>query len=236
MKLKIIYIIALLVVSCNFTLADSTNVSLRSLNKKKFYTSFSFGMGAQYGNNPSLKNFIGYEIPNYSYLTRDDQLSEFSTGLDFFGGIERQVSKNFSLKGEYSYFIKSYNVKLYPQYDFSYYNHQPTLMAFYIIPQEYSFIKIGAGAGYVYSNLTVREYGSEKSYSSNGVGLKTEVVFNAQIGKSFTGYISGYLIKTFSQNLKDSNGKELLSSGANETVNLSTFGAGLRLGVEIFFF
>ncbi|MFA5405259.1 MAG: hypothetical protein WC358_10020 [Ignavibacteria bacterium] len=226
----------------NFTLflensfADSTNVSFQSLNKKNKFTSFSFGMGATYGNNPSLKNFIQYEIPNYGTLTRDDQLSEFYTGLDFFCGVEKQISKIFLLKAEYSYFIKSYNVKLYPQYDFSYYNHQPFLMLFYLIPQEYSYIKIGAGTGYVYSKFSVKEYGAENSYTSNGFGFKTELILNTQIGKSFAGYISGYLSKSFLSNLKDNNGKELLTNGTKETVNLSSFGAGIRLGVEIFIF
>jgi hypothetical protein len=216
--------------------ADSTHVSFESLSKGKKYTSISFGMGAIYGNNTSLKNFIQYEIPNYGLLTRDQQLSEFYTGLDFFGGIEKQISKDFSIKAEYSYFIKSYNVNMYPQYDFSYSSHQPGLMLFYIIPQEYSYIKVGAGTGYVLSNLTVKEYGLEKSYTSKGIGLKAELIFNAQIGKSFASYISGYISNTFLQNLKDNNGNELLTNVTKENVNLSGFGAGIRLGVEIFFF
>ena len=216
--------------------ADSTNVSFQSLNRKKSYTSISFGMGALYGNNPSLKNFIQYRIPDYSRLTRDEQLSEFFTGLDFFGGIERQITKKFSIKGEYSYFLKSYNVKFYSQYDFSYYSHQPYLMFFYVIPQEYSYLKIGAGTGYINSKLSVKEYGTENSYNSNGFGFKTELILNAQIGRNFAGYLSGYLSKTFLSNLKDNNGKELLTNVTNETVNLSSLGAGIRLGVEIFIF
>lgn len=233
--LKIFFVINLTFVFIN-SYADSTNVSFHSLNKKNNYTSFSFGMGAMYGNNPSLKNFIQYKIPDYSRLTRDDQLSEFFTGLDFFGGIERQISKKFSIKGEYSYFIKSYNVKFYPQYDFSYYSHQPYLMFFYVIPQEYSYIKIGAGTGYIHSKLSVKEYGTENSYSANGFGFKTELILNAQIGKSFAGYISVYISKTFLSNLKDNNSKELLTNATNETVNLNSLGAGIRLGVEIFIF
>jgi hypothetical protein len=236
-KGKILLLLILVLVLCiNPAKADSTHVSFQSLNKGKKYTSLSFGMGAIYGNNTSLKNYIQYEIPNYGLLTRDQQLSEFYTGLDFFGGIEKQISKDFSIKADYSYFIKSYNVNMYPQYDFSYSSHQPGLMLFYIMPQEYSYIKVGAGTGYVLSNFTVKEYGLEKSYSSNGIGLKTEVILNVQVGKSFASYISGYLIKTFLQNLKDNIGNELLTNVTKENVNLSSFGAGIRLGVEIFFF
>lgn len=216
--------------------ADSTHVSFMSLNKNKKYTSVSFGMGANYGNNPSLKNFIQLKVPNYNTLSRDDQLSEFATGLDFFGGVERQITKNLSLKAEYSFFTKSYNVKLYPEYDFSYTNHQPFLMLFYVIPQEYSYIKVGAGSGYIFSNLSVREFGMENSYTSNGFGFKTELVFNAQIGKSFASYISGYIFKSFLSDFKDNKGKELLTNATNESVNSSSFGAGIRLGVEIYIF
>lgn len=221
--------------------ADSTHVSFQTLNKKNKYTSFSFGMGANYSNNPSLKNYIQYELPYYNILTRDNQLSDFSTGLEFFGGVEKQFSKNISAKVEYSYFLKSYNVKQnsqydYSKYDFSYYNHQPFIIFYYVMHQEYSFIKIGAGTGYIYSQFTVKEYGSEYSYSSNGFGLKTEIILNLQIGKSVAGYISGNITKTFLSNLKDKSGKELLTNGTNETVNLSSFGMGIRLGVEIFIF
>jgi hypothetical protein len=237
--MKINYILILLLgffILIENSFADSTHVSFQSQNKNRYYTSFSFGMGATYGNNPKLKTFIQYKLPDYNNLTREEQLSEFYTGLDFFGGIEKQISKKFSVKGEYSYFIKSYNVKYYSQYDFSYYNHQPYLMVFYIIPQEYSYIKIGAGTGYIYSKLNVKEYGTENSYTSNGFGFKTELILNAQIGKSFAGYISGYLSQTFLSNLKDKNDKELLTNATNETVNLSSLGAGIRLGVEIFIF
>lgn len=221
---------------CENLFADSTNVSFQTLNKKKNYISFSFGMGAMYGNNPSLKKFIQYKVPDYSKLTRDQQLSEFYTGLDFFFGVEKQIKKNFSVKGIYSYFLKSYNIKYYPQYDFTYNNHQPGIMFYYIIPQEYSYLKIGAGAEYIFSNLTVKEFGMENSYKSTGVGFKTEIILNAQIGKSFSGYLSGYLSQTFLSNLKDKNDKELLTNATNETVNLSSLGAGIRLGVEIFIF
>ena len=241
MKFKFLLIIAFsLIINCSFfvcfSFADSTNVSFHNLNKNKKYTSLSFGMGLSYGNNPSLKNFIQYRIPDYNQLTRNEQLSDFSAGIDFFLGIEKQINKSFSVKGEYSYFLKSYNVSLFPQYNFSYNSHQPYLMFYYIIPQEYSYIKIGAGAGYILSNLTVKEFGLESNYTAGGFGFKTEIILNAQIGKSFAGYLSGNISKTFLSNLKDSNGNVLLTSGTNETVNLSSLSAGIRLGVEFFFF
>jgi len=232
----IIFITVNLFLFTGTSFADSTHVSFQSLNKKSKYTSISFGMGALYGNNTALKKFIQYKIPDYNSLSINDQLSEYATGIDFFGGIEKQISKNFSVKGEYSYFIKSYNVNNYTLYNFSYYSHQPYLMLYYIIPQEYSYIKIGAGTGYIFSNLTVKEFGIENSYTSGGVGFQAEAILNAQIGKSFAGYLSIYFSDTFLSSLKDKNNKELLNNVTGETVNLNSLGAGIRFGVEFFIF
>jgi hypothetical protein len=241
MRIKYFLIIVFFIsVNCSlivdFAFADSTHVSFQSLNRKSKYTSVSFGMGALYGNNPSLKKFIQYKIPDYSFLNINDQLSEFATGIDFFVGVEKQITNNFSVKGEYSYFIKSYNVNNYTQYNFSYYSHQPYVMFYYIIPQEYSYIKLGAGTGYILSNLTVKEFGTENSYTSGGIGFQAEAILNAQIGKSFAGYLSVYISDTFLSSLKDKNNKELLNNVTGETVKLSSLGAGIRFGVEFFIF
>jgi|WetSurMetagenome_2_1015567.scaffolds.fasta_scaffold29963_2 hypothetical protein len=214
---------------------DTTRVSFTQQNKNHKFTSFSFGMGVNYDNNPSLKDFIQYEIPQYNALTPTDQLSDFSSSLNFFGGVEKQVSKNLSLKLEYSYFIKSYNVSVFPQYDFSYKNHQPFLILNYIFPEDYFYIKTGVGLGYIFSNFTVKEFGTEKSYTSTGLGLKFEAVLNAQISKNVAGYISGNINKSFLQNLKDGDGNNL-KSRSNGDVNLSSFGVGLRLGLEVYIF
>lgn len=232
---SIIFVIFLCIFNKSLFAGDSTRVSLLQQNKKNFFTAISFGMGVDYSNNPSLKKYIQYTIPQYVTLSPSDQLSDFASGLEFFGGIERQISKNFSLKAEYLYFIKSYNVAVVPQYDFSYTNHQPFLIVNYIIPNEYFYIKLGAGAGYILSKFRVKLFGGETDYTSSGLGLKLEGVLNAQISKSVTGYISGYLYNTIQQDLKDNNGNDLISSNGDK-VNLSSFGAGLRLGVEVYIF
>ena len=214
---------------------DTTRVSLLSQNKNHLFTSLSFGMGVDYSNNPSLKKYVQYLIPDYNSLIASDQLSDFASGLEFFVGVEKQISKKFSLKAEYSYFIKSYNVSAKPNYDFTYRNHQPYLIANYIIPFEYFFIKVGAGAGYIISELTVKQHGGENTYSSSGIGMKIESVVNAQVSKSVTVYLSGFITNTIMQDLKDKSGLDLTTS-SNDKINLSSFGAGLRLGVEIYIF
>jgi hypothetical protein len=192
-------------------------------------------MGANYGDNKELVRYIGYRIPFYNTLPDERKLSDFSTGLEFFLGAEFQLAKRFSLKADYSYQIKSFNVADYPSYEYSYLSHQPYLMGYYVIPEQFSFIKVGAGAGFILSEFNQKEFGGELSYNSKGPAVKLETVFNLQISKSVGGYLSGSMFKTFMSELEDSGGNKLRNAN-NETVRLSSFGVGLRLGVEIFIF
>ncbi|HEY5125010.1 MAG TPA: hypothetical protein VIK14_14855 [Ignavibacteria bacterium] len=225
-----------LFLSVNFSFAQKNdNISFEQQNKKNRYISFSFGGGANYGENKSLKTYIEYELPFYNNLSQQDKLSQFATGFELFGGAEFQLSRNLSLKGEYSYFIKSYNAPTYPNYDFSYYNHQPSVTLYYLIPQQYSFVKLGAGAGYLISGFTKKAFSSESSYKSTGFAFKLDAVLDIQMGNGFAGYIAGYINKTFQGDLKDSDGN-LLKNRNNENVDLSSLGLGIRLGFEIFLF
>lgn len=238
LNLKFTFLISVLIfyLSCNLLYAeDTTRVSFMVQNKNHLFTTISFGMGVNYSNNPSLKKYIQYTIPNYSNFSPQDQLADFTAGLEFFAGVERQISKKISLKAEYSYFIKSYNVAIAPNYDFAYKSHQPFLIANYILPYEYFYIKVGAGVGYILSDLTVKQFGGENNYTSSGIGLKLEAILNAQISRNVAGYLSGFMTNSILQNLKDSGGKELTSSSGDK-VNLSSFGVGLRLGVEVYIF
>jgi len=234
--LTLIFSILILLLKTSNSLAlDSNRVSFQQQNKKLKYISFSFGMGINYCDNNSLIDFAELQIPNYNTVPQTERFSKFSTGLEFFGGIEHQLSRNVSLKADYSYFIKSVNISRFPNYDYSYFSHQPFLTIYYIIPQEYSFLKFGAGAGYIISELRVKEFSLEKSYTSGGLGLKLEGILNAQISKNVAGYFSTFIIKSFQTDLKDGN-NTVLNNLKNEKVNLSSFGFGLRIGLEVFVF
>ncbi len=234
--LTLIFSILILLLKTSNSLAlDSNRVSFQQQNKKLKYISFSFGMGINYCDNNSLIDFAELQIPNYNTVPQTERFSKFSTGLEFFGGIEHQLSRNVSLKADYSYFIKSVNISRFPNYDYSYFSHQPFLTIYYIIPQEYSFLKFGAGAGYIISELRVKEFSLEKSYTSGGLGLKLEGILNAQISRNVAGYFSTFIIKSFQTDLKDGN-NTVLNNLKNEKVNLSSFGFGLRIGLEVFVF
>lgn len=204
--------------------------------KNKMYTSFALGMGAAYGNNTSLNTFISYELPDYNTLTENQKLKDFRTAFEFFGNAERQVLKNLAVKLDYSYLLKSTNLETYPNNSYDYNNHQIVLTLNYIIPDDYYFIKFGAGAGPVFSTLDSKSYiNNIGEYTSTGVMVKAESTFSLQMGKNIAGYLNGYIGNVFAGTLKDSNGKEL-KNVVGETVNLSSFMLGLRLGIEFYIF
>jgi len=238
MKNKIFILLLFVLFASSASFAEDSTRAFSRRNKNHSYTSIAFGMGVSYGNNPSLNAFIGYELPNYSYLYDNDKLSDFNTGIEFFLSVERQLKKNFSLKADYSFFLKSSNLNAYPNADFTYQSHQVLLVASYIIPLEYAFIKIGAGAGPLFSNFTSKPQGVESKYQSTGIGTKLDATLNLQISKNVGGYLNVYIFKSFQPDLKDSNGAVLLNKSGKPdgTVNLNSFSIGLRLGVEFFIF
>jgi hypothetical protein len=240
---KVFFLFFLFLISANILFAQKNKeISFEEQNKKAKYYSFSFGMGINYGDNKSLKSYIEGQLPFYNEVPVNDKLSDFATGIEFFGGAELQLSKKLALKGEYAYFFKSYNstysngYQSYSNYDFSYYNHQPFLTLYYLIPQQSSFIKIGAGAGFLASTFTEKAFGNEVgSYTSTGIGIKLDAVLDLQMGKNLAGYLGGYINKSFQGDLKKSDGSMLLNKDGG-TVNLNSFGLGIRAGLEFFFF
>jgi hypothetical protein len=232
---RLCFIILLCAVLTEGIQAQEKTESFSFQNKKSYYTSFAAGMGIDYGNNNSLNDFIGYEIPNYATLPDDQKLSDFKAGFEFFGSIERQLMKKFALKLDYSYFAKSNNISYYPNYEFNYYNHQILLTGSYIIPMEYSFLKLGLGVGKIFSDFSVKSAYTNGDFKSDGFALKGEGVLNFQLGKNLGAYISGYMANTFNKDLENDAGEKISNSGVT-SVNLDSFMFGLRLGIEVYIF
>ncbi len=238
-KMKSIALLLLLLsfITCNYAISqDKGPRSFGEQGKNKNYTSFALGMGAAYGNNKSLITFIGYELPNYNTLSDNQKLTDFRTAFEFFGNVERQVSKNLAIKLDYAYLVKSNKVAMYPNNTFDYNNHQIVLSLNYVISGDYHFLKFGAGAGPVFSSLDSKSYITNFGvFTSTGIMAKADGTFSIQMGKNLAGYLNGYIGNVFAGNLKDNYGKEI-KNAANENVNLSSFMIGLRLGIEFYIF
>lgn len=195
--------------------------------------SFSTGMGISMSTAPSLVDYIRNDIP----FANKDSVKSFGVGLEFFGAFEYDITKNFSLKLDYSYFIKSlsYNFS-YFTYDYFYSIHQPYLIGSYVIRGSTYKFKFGAGVGYHLAQLKKDiGAGSDLIYDASGLGYRGEVVFMAQLSNKLGSYASGFINGSSIGSLKDKNDNPLKNSQTGEEVNLGGFGVGLRLGLSIYF-
>jgi hypothetical protein len=214
------------------------NTSVLSQNKKigepfRNRFSFSLGMGISMSTAPSLVDYIRNDIP----LINKDSVKSFGVGFEFFGAVDYDVSKNFTLGLDYSYFIKSLTYSYsYFTYDYFYSIHQPYLMGYYTIRKPAYAFKFGAGLGYHFAQLT-RDIGAGSNlvYNASGIAYRGEVVFTAGLSKRLGSYFSGFIMGSSVGSLKDRNSNEVLkNSQTGEDVNLGGFGIGARLGLTIY--
>ncbi len=194
--------------------------------------SFSGGMGISMTTSPSFVDYMRNDIP----FSNKDSVKPFGVGLEFFGALEYDVSSHFSLKADYSYFIKSrtYNYS-YFTYDYFYSIHQPYLMGFYAVRGPSYAFKFGGGLGYHFAQFT-KDIGASSNlvYNASGLGYRAEAIFEAELSKRLGSYIGGFITGSSIGSLKDSNNNPLKNSQTGEDVNLGSFGLGLRIGFTIY--
>lgn len=195
--------------------------------------SISAGMGLSIQNNSSFTNYLRQEIP---YAT-SDSIKSFNTGIEFFGGIEYTVSKKFALKLDYSYFIRSVSyIFTYNNFDYNINIHQPYLFGFYLIRNKSYDLKFGLGAGYHFASVEQKlNQNLSVIYKSGGVSIRGEAMFAPYLSKNLQANISGFIVGSFFNGLKDSNGNYLFSTNSTTQVNLGGFGAGARIGFSFNF-
>jgi hypothetical protein len=196
---------------------------------------FSVGMGISLLNNSSFTNYLRREIPYSS----TDSIKSFTTGIEFFGGIEYVLSKNFSMKLDYSYAVRSATYSspnFITDYNYDINMHQGYLMAYYLIPKPSFDLKFGIGAGYLLTLLSTQAtITSSNSYKASGFSFRGEGVFAPYLSKNFQAVISGFVTVNNIGSFKNTAGNYLTSSNSTEQVNFSGFGAGVRIGFSYIF-
>src|SRR5436190_11860315 len=95
-----IVIVQSVLIFCVSSLHSQTDTTKHIKYKKQI--SISAGMGVSYGTSPSFTSFLKETIP----YTTTDSVKTFNIGVEFFGGVEFEFSQKFSLRAEYSYFIR----------------------------------------------------------------------------------------------------------------------------------
>lgn len=224
--LLIILLVSFLTVNLYSQEIDSKPFS----SKKRF--SLSVGMGLSLLNTPSFNEYLRNVIP---YVTKDS-IKTFSLGLEFFGSAEYGASKNISLRLDYSYFIKSVSYQYYYLvYDYFYNIHQPALNVFYLISGKHYQFKFGGGAAFQFIKLE-RKISNDSNliYKSNGIGLRGEMIYSAQLSDKLSSYISGFIFGNLSGSLRDAESNALTSPNSGKEVNLDGFGIGTRLGISLY--
>lgn len=189
-------------------------------------------MGIDYHASPSYTDFIRNEIP---YFT-SDSIKTYSAGVEFFGALEYDLTKQVSGAVDYSYFLRSSNYTFtYYVFDYTITSHQPNLMLYYNLSYPGFKFKIGAGGGYHLYSLENNINGQgNASYSAGGPSVRIELLFAPVLSKKLAAYVSAYYRGNFSSSLKDPDGNILKSGSTGEEVNMSSYGPGARLGFTFY--
>jgi len=211
------------------TVGLSQNNSLTSPKERENSFAFFGGMGVHVVSAPDFVEYIN------TVTTFSQRVDDFGTAVDFFGGAEFPMDKEWGLKLEHAYLFKSYSVpgKLGGIYDLYYSTQSPSVIIQKVISGKGYFFKIGAGGGYHfgYASQKVSTFGIVTEYTSTGFGLKAEAVGQTAFDDNFFGYIGGSFGWELFGELKDNKGVNLFAPNSTSPVTLRYFHAGVRFGV-----
>jgi hypothetical protein len=211
----------------------SAQTKMIALERKNTFAVFG-GMGVHMVFAPDIVEY------NNSVSTYDQRVNDFGAAVDFFSGVEFPIDDNWGVKIEHSYLFKSYSfvekINGYT-YEIFYANQSPSILLQRTISGKGYFVKLGAGGGYHFGIMTqkVSMSGTTTEYTSNGVGIKTEVVGQTAFGDNVYGYIGGSLGWEFMGDLKESGGKKLTLPNSTKPISLDYFHAGIRFGMNYYF-
>ncbi len=187
------------------------------------FVQITAGLGVSAHWDPTILDYINaLTIPS-----PDQKLAGFATASEFFITPEVQVSDDWSVGLEYSYFLKSYNVSGFYQWNFSYTAQLPTLLVHYLVPGEGYWLKFGGGPGYAFGNLSSEflQTGSTERATTNGPSFKIEAVGNTEFDEHFWGSIGVDLRWVYAGSFK------VATVGSAPVPTLDFFDAGIKFGV-----
>jgi len=199
--------------------------------KNKKTLSVYAGMGIDYGISPGFNDYLKDQIP----YSNKDSIKSFNAAIEFFGGIEKELSKTISVKLDYSYYVRSLSYSfLYEVYDYTITSHQPYVFANYLFKYPNYNIKAGIGFGYHFQQVDNKVNPSTTlTYHSSGLGMRLEGVFTPRLSKNFWAYLGGFAFGNFYSKLKDSNGNVLKAENSTHEADVGGFGVGARIGFLI---
>ncbi len=216
------------------------NLQSQDLNlKNRNYFCISAGIGADYVNFP--------DVVDYITSISGKKINEFDGALELWISPELKIEKNTSVKLEYSYITKQYNVEETSTgesllYNFTYQIHSPTLCINYLLFQENEIyiVKFGAGIGLVrgYFKQSLPLSLKEITYISNGGILKLEAIFSSRLDGKVYVHLATDLKLSLSSEAKDENGNKLIIRkpfGEDRNLRLNFIGLAIRAGFSYYF-
>lgn len=209
-----------------FILVDAALFSQTGFKKKTyFYT----GLGVDYG---VTEEFNDYLIASIPYSTTDT-IKQFNAGVNFFGGVERDLTPVISAAFEYAYYIRSFEYVYSPAvFDYTILNHQPNLLLRVNYRKPKFNMKFTAGAGYHFQIFRDKSsIANTVDYSSSGMSIKADLTFLPKFSERVMAYLNAYGFYNFYGKLKDSNSGTLIVPNSSKEVSLKGFGIGARLGI-----
>lgn len=186
----------------------------------------SAGMGLNFFSSPDLRDYLN------SNFASTDEMSSFSTSADFFIEFDYNLNAEnrksyYQIGIDYTFNIYSFNSNFAGgQYDLTLNQHKPSLLVYYVLAGEGYKFKFGGGVGLRLAKAEEKLYGSNKDYSTTGVGFLIKAQGDTRLGGNFYALIAGEI-------QYDIPGEINTLTGAKFNVN--SFGVALKLGTVYYF-
>lgn len=213
-----------------FALYGQQQLSLQ-LQQKENSFAVSAGMGVNIIRAEGIVEYI-----NLRALS-SERVDDWGTAVEFFGGVEFPLTKEWGLKFEHAYLFKTYNVLLTSGggMTMSYAVQAPSLLVQRVYSGKGYFAKISLGGGYHFANAeqTYSLFSTQESSTAQGLGVKVEVNGQTAFDEHLFGYISGTLGAEFLGKLQNNSGTAI--SFAGTTASLNALYAGVRFGLLYYF-
>lgn len=189
---------------------------------------FRVGMGLDFFNSQSVVDYI-----NQSNFSGSEELSSFSTAINFSGEVGIKVDNNIQLAGDVTYQIYSYNSDVtLGRYDIKFNNFMPSVLIYYLIEGTGYNFKFGGGAGlrFVSVEQTLPASAGSDKYSSTGFGLLLRAQGNTLLGDKIYANIS-LDIRYDINGVPENNGRKLYNNVQKDDVNFNQLALGIKLGL-----
>lgn len=201
---------------------------LASLGKVSAQWDLNFAMGLDFKSSPSFRDYV-----NSGYASPGNQVATFKSSVGFATEADYKIRDNFAIGIEYNIQIDSYTAPFGNggAYEISYYQHRPSITAYYVIPGKGYQFKFGGGLGYRYVALSEKVFTST-NYNASGVGFLLRAIGNTLLSKDFYVLIGADFRYDLPGELSNGS-KSIINNASGEKLNLNSISVGIYLGITL---